>query len=129
MFLTHPSLQILDQIQTAVFLISRFLVDPLSNKIVKTPEPVIILTQNLDQKLNLTSITERQKKMTMTSCKQIVVSLSFFRFMANLEQSKSRIQNAWSANLKFSLTVTLYFKKTENRTKKSQTQLSYFCFE
>ena len=27
----------------------------------------------------------------MTSCRQIVTSLSFFKFMANLEQSQSRI--------------------------------------
>ena len=29
----------------------------------------------------------------------------------------------------FSLTVTLYLTKTENRTEKYQTKLSYYCFE
>ena len=31
--------------------------------------------------------------------------------------------------LKFSLIVTFYLTKSENRTKKSQTQLSHYCFE
>ena len=34
------------------------------------------------------------KNLTMTSCQQIVTSLSFLRFMANLEQSGSRIPDA-----------------------------------
>ena len=33
-----------------------------------------------------------------------------------------------SVKLTFSLTVTLYLTKTENRTKKSLTQLSHYCF-
>ena len=33
---------------------------------------------------------------------------------------------SWSARLAFSLTVTLYLTKTENRTQKSLTQLSYY---
>ena len=49
--------------------------------------------------------------------------------MANLEQFGNQIQDAWSVILKFSLTVTFYVTKTENRTKKSLTQLSYYCFE
>ena len=35
-------------------------------------------------------------------------ALSFSQFMANLEQSGSRILDAWSVNLTFSLTVTSY---------------------
>ena len=31
------------------------------------------------------------KKLTMTSCQKIVTPLSFFRFLANLEQSGGRI--------------------------------------
>ena len=54
-----------------------------------------------------------KKRLTMTSCRQIVKSLSFFGYMANLEQ----------------LTVTLYLTKIEKKTKKSLTQLSYYCFE
>ena len=35
----------------------------------------------------------------------------------------------WKPNLHFSLTITFYLTKTENRTKKSLTKLSYYCFE
>ena len=45
---------------------------------------------------------------------QTMTSLSFFRFMANLEHS---------------LTVTFYLTKPGNRTKKSLTQFSHICFE
>ena len=34
------------------------------------------------------------KKWRMMSCQQIVTSLSFLQFMANLEQSRSRIPDA-----------------------------------
>ena len=90
----------------------------------------MILTWNLDQQLNSTGETkQRQKKLTMTSCRRVVTSLSFFRFMANLEQPRSWILDAQSVKLTFSLIVTFYLSKTENRTKKSLTQLSYYCFE
>ena len=39
--------------------------------------------------------------------------------MADLEQSGSRIPNAQSVKLTFSLTVTFRLTETENRTKKS----------
>ena len=60
--------------------------------------------------------TTTSKKLAMTSCRQIVTSLSFFQFMTNLEQSGSRILDAWSVKLTFSLMVTFYITKTENRT-------------
>ena len=41
--------------------------------------------------------------------------------MADSEQSRSRI--------KFLLKATFYLTKTENKTKKSLTQLSYYYFE
>ena len=63
------------------------------------------------------------------SCRKIVKSLLFFHFTANLEQSGSRIPDAQSAKLIFTLTVTFYFRKNENRTKKSLIQLSHYCFE
>ena len=47
--LTRPSLQIQDKIQTRVFPISGFLVNSLYAEIAITPEPVMILTRNLDQ--------------------------------------------------------------------------------
>ena len=50
---------------------------------------------NFDQYLTLTKETkQRQKKLTMASCWQIGMSLSFFLFMANLEQFGTRIPDA-----------------------------------
>ena len=43
--------------------------------------------------------------------------------MVNLEQSGSRVPDAWSVKLTFSLIATFYLTKTGNRTKKSLTQL------
>ena len=63
------------------------------------------------------------------SCQKIVTSLSFFQFMVNLEQSGNRIPHAQSVKLTFSLIVTFYLTKAENRTKKFLTQLLNDCFE
>ena len=52
-----------------------------------------------------------KKKLTVMSCQQIVSS------MANFEQSRSQILDTWSVKLTFSLTVTFYLTKTENKTK------------
>ena len=60
--LTCPSLEILGKTQIGVFPISRFLVNPLWKKTVITPEPVMILTWNLDQKLNLMRETKQRQK-------------------------------------------------------------------
>ena len=57
---------------------------------------------------------------------EIVTSLSFFGFLANLEQSGGRIPDTESAKVMFSVIVTFYLTKTENRTKKSRTQLSHY---
>ena len=46
-------------------------------------------------------------------------SFLFFQFMADLEQSGSRIRDTWSVKLKFSLIVAFYLMRTESRTKKS----------
>ena len=59
----------------------------------------------------------------------LVTSLSVLQFMANLEQCESRIPDVQSVKHRFSLAVFFNLTKTENRTKKSQTQLSYYCFE
>ena len=58
------------------------------------------------------------------SCRKIVTSLSFFQFLANLEQSGNQIPDAWFVKLMFSLIVTLYLTKTENRTKIFNTALT-----
>ena len=60
---------------------------------------------------------------------EIVTSLSFFQFTVNLEQSGNRIPDAYPVKLIFLLIVTFYLSKTENRIKKSLTQLSHYCFE
>ena len=65
----------------------------------------------------------------MTSCRKIVTSLSVFGFLANLEQSGGWIPDTESAKVMFSVKVTFYFLKPENRTKKYLTQLSHYCFE
>ena len=48
-FMIILSLQILGKTQTWVFLISRFQVNSLCTKVVINPEPIMILTWNLDQ--------------------------------------------------------------------------------
>ena len=53
--------------------------------------------------------------MTMISCRQILTPLSFFWFMANLEQSRSRTLGIWS--VKLSSLAFFYLTKTENGTK------------
>ena len=63
------------------------------------------------------------------SCRKIVMSLPFFQFTANLEQSGSWIPDTKSVKLIFSLMVTFCPTKTESRSKKSLTQLSHYCFD
>ena len=89
---------------------------------------------DIDMKLGpVTKIDNRNKatskNLTITSCQLIVLSLSFFQFMVNLELSGSRVSDAYSVKLTFSSKVTFYVTKTENRTKKSLIQLSHYCFE
>ena len=101
-------------------MISKFQVNPLWRTIFTIPEQSMILAWNLDQYLNLTNEIRRdQKNLMMTLCQKVVVSLIFFQFMANLEQSWGQIPDAWSVKLPFLLTVTFYLKKSENRTKKT----------
>ena len=49
--------------------------------------------------------------------------IDFFESLANLEQSGGRIPDTESAKVMFSVIVTFCLIKTENRTKKSLTQL------
>ena len=65
----------------------------------------------------------------MASCRQIVTSLLYFQFMANLEQFGSWIPEAWPKILTISLIVTFYLTKTGKTTKTSLTQLPHYCFE
>ena len=59
----------------------------------------------------------KSKILTMTSCQEIMTSLSFFGFLTNLEQTGSRIPDTESAKVMFSVIVTFCLTKTENRTK------------
>ena len=80
----------------------------------------------------MTALDKKNKTMSKKfdeKYRKIVTSLSFFQFKADLEQSGSQIPDALSVKLIFSLKVTFYLTKTENRTKKSLTQLSQYCFE
>ena len=59
------------------------------------------------------------KKLAMAWCQQIMTLLSFFRLMSCLEESTSRILDAWCVILTFSLTVIFYLikkKKIEIRS-------------
>ena len=67
--------------------------------------------------------------MTLTSCRKIVTSLSFFGFLANLEQSGGRVPDKESEKVMFSVIVTFRLTRTEIITKISLTQLSHYCFE
>ena len=55
--------------------------------------------------------------MMMMSCWQMMILLLVFQFMANLEQSRIQDPGAWSVIFTFSLIVSFYLTKTENRTK------------
>ena len=52
-----------------------------------------------------------------------------FSIYGQFGQSGSRISDAESVKLIFSLIVTFYLTKTADRTKKSRTELSHYCFE
>ena len=54
----------------------------------------------------------------LTSSRNIVTSLSFFGFLANLEQWGGQIPDTESTKIMFSVVGTFSLTKTENRTKK-----------
>ena len=56
-------------------------------------------------------------------------AIVIFWILSNLEQSRGRIPDTESAKVMFSVIATYCLTKTENRTKKSRTQLSHYCFE
>ena len=115
-FLTRPNLQILGKTHTVVFPISGFLINGY-----------------IDMKLGVAKLNKRRKKcqkgLTLTSCRQFVMSLSFFKIMVNLERHGSWIPDTYSVKLIFSLIKTFCGTRNESRTKKSLTQLSRYCFE
>ena len=76
--------------------------------------------------MKLGAVTKLDKRNTATSKKidgdamssNFDVIVFFFLFMAHLQQSGSRIPDAWSIKLMFSLIVTFNLTTPENRTKK-----------
>ena len=115
--ITWPILQILVKTQIGLFLISGILVNPL--KIVIFPEPVMLLTWELDQILSWQDKQNNVKKLVDNVMWEIVTLLLFFGFLDNLEQSRDRIPDKVSTKVLFSVTVTFCLTKTENRAKKS----------
>ena len=57
------------------------------------------------------------------NCDLIVIFQIYSQFEAIRKPDSGRIE------LTFSLITTFYLTKTENRTEKSLTQLSHYCFE
>ena len=79
-------------------------------------------SDDIDMKLRpLTKLGKRNKatlkKLTVTLCREIVTSLSFFGFLANLEQSGGRIPDTESAEIMFSVTVTFCLTKLKTQLK------------
>ena len=79
--------------------------------------------------MKLDPVTKLDKRNKTTLCRQVLIPLSFLRFMAKLEQSGSWNSDVQSEKDKFLSTVTFYLTKTENITKKSLTHVSKYCFE
>ena len=71
--------------------------------------------------MKLGSVTKLEKRKDTRSKKidddfmpEIVTSLSIFQFMANMQQSGSRVPDAYPVKRIFSLIVIFYIPKTEN---------------
>ena len=83
--------------------------------------------------LPVTKLDKRNKTMPknlMSLCQKIVMPLPFFDLWSiYAPQSGKRISDAWYVKVTFSLVVTFHLTKTENRAKKSPTQLPQYSFE
>ena len=120
---TCPSLQILEKTQ-ARFPNSGFLFQSLLKKICHDSRT----SNDIDMKLGpITKLYKRNMEASKKFEDDIMSKncdvLSFFWFMGNLEQPGSRISDARSVKLTFSLKATFYLTKTENKTKTSLPQL------
>ena len=99
---TCPRPQILDKFQTGFFLCNFWM----SSQIPSSHTLIVILTWNLDYYLKLSRETRRKQKIrnknpTIRSCRQVMTSSSFPRFLPNLCQSRSRIPDRWYMFYKF----------------------------
>ena len=74
-------------------------------------------------KRNTATSTKFDDGVILTNCDVIVIFPIYGQFAAIPKP------DAWSVKLTFSSRVIFYLTKTENRTKKSLTQVSYYCFE
>ena len=121
--ITFCSLQILSKIQEGVFPVFRICCQSFINESCHNSKTGNDIDMNLGPVGKLNKI-----KMATSKISGGVTSLSFFQFMTNVEQSRSRIPDAWSVKFTFSLIVTFYLSETENIIKKSLTELSNYCF-
>ena len=108
-----------------VFSISRFLVKSLIIKKCHNSTPINNNDMKLSPVTKLNKINATMaKKLARIFCEQFITSLSFFRLLADLQQSWIPIPDACFTILIFSLITTFYLTKTENRTERYLTELS-----
>ena len=117
--ITCLNLQVFEKNSDKGIPISEFLVKFFLNKNCQNSRA----SNDVDMKLGPVNKLNKRKTATLknlmtTSCQQIMTSPSFLQFMADLEHSRSRILHARSIYLTFSLIVTFYLTKIENRIKK-----------
>ena len=81
----------------------------------------------VDKKNKATSKKKKKIKneVMLPNCYVIGIFPIYGQFGAIQKPNSGRI----ASKTMFSLTVTLYLTKTENRTEKYQTKFSYYCFE
>ena len=92
------------------------------------------VTDHIDMELGPVTKPDKRNKTTSKKFDVEVMSkncdvISFFGFLADLEQSGGQTPDAESERVLFSVTVTFCLTETENRTKKPLTQLSYYSLE
>ena len=90
-------------------------------------------SHDIDMKVGPVTKFDNRNRATSKNFEDDVMSTNrdaivFLLFMVNLQSSGSRFQDAWSIKFRYSLRVTFFLTKTENRIK-TITQLSYYCFE
>ena len=128
-FITCPSLQIIGKTKTGVFPTSVIS----GQSLIKRNCHNSWNSDDIDMKLGQVTKLDKRNKTTSKRFEDDVIwkmtLLSFFQFTANLKYSGSQTPNAQSVKLIFPLIVTFCLVKTENRIKKSLTQLSHYGFE
>ena len=115
---TCPSLQILGNTQTGYFQFPDS-----GQSVLKENYHNSRNSDDIDMKPGPVTKLDKRNKTKSKKYHKIVTSLSFFGFLANLEQSGGRISETESAKVILSVIRTFCLTETENRTKKSLTQL------